>query len=79
MINTKLKKVGNDIKVKDKKTGNDILLVHSYEGITCIDMYDENGKSVYFRSYDKSGNLIFYDDKNVQRHYLIAENINAAV
>lgn len=41
-------------------------------------MYDDNGKSVYFRNYDKNGNLLFYDKDN-QRHYPLAENIYKAV
>ena len=66
------------ITVINKETGKKVITIVKDKDGTFIDMYDDNGKSVYFRNYDKNGNLLFYDKDN-QRHYPLAENIYKAV
>jgi len=67
------------ITVVDKNTDITLLRITKDSHGTYIDMCDEEGRSVYFRNYDKNGTLLFYDDQNNNRHYPIAENIYKAV
>ena len=70
--------VENLIVVTNKSTCKKVLTIYKNINGTLIDMFDGDGKSAYYRSYDKNGSLLFYDKDN-HRHFPIAENIYAAV
>lgn len=66
------------ITVFDKNTNNRILRISKTGASTLIDIYDENGKSIYCRNYDKNGTLLLYLKDN-KCHCPIADNIYEAV
>ena len=74
----KVSEENGQIIVTNKSTGKNVITIYRCADGTAINMFDDDGKSVYFRNYDKNGILFFYDKDN-ERYFPIAENINAAV